>query len=134
MDRLTKAQRSENMRRIRSKDSVPELFVRQLVHRLGYRYRLHNHQLPGRPDLVFAGRKKIIFVHGCFWHAHDCKIAHAPGSRQKYWTPKLLRNAQRDKDHQKRLRALGWRVQVLWECELSNPSLAQRIKKFLDSG
>jgi DNA mismatch endonuclease (patch repair protein) len=134
VDRLTAAQRSENMRRIKSKDSTPELLVRRLVHGLGYRYRLHNHKLPGRPDLVFSGRKKIIFVHGCFWHAHSCKVAHKPRSRQNYWTPKLRRNAERDKDHQRRLRTLGWRVLVLWECELFNASaLAKRVKRFLDS-
>lgn len=135
MDRLTSAQRSANMRRIKSKDSAPELIVRRLVHSLGYRYRLHNHQLPGRPDLVFARRKKIIFVHGCFWHAHGCRVAHKPRSRQNYWTPKLRRNAERDKDHQQSLRALGWRVLVLWECEISDAAaLAKRVKRFIDSG
>ena len=134
MDRLTAAQRSENMRRIKSKDSTPELLVRRLVHGLGYRYRLHRHELPGRPDLVFARSMKIIFVHGCFWHAHGCKVAHKPRSRQSYWTPKLRRNAERDKDHQQRLRALGWRVLVLWECEVFKASaLAKRVQRFLDS-
>jgi DNA mismatch endonuclease (patch repair protein) len=134
MDRVTSSARSDNMRRIKSKDSVPELLVRRLVYGMGYRYHLHNHRLPGRPDLVFANRKKIIFVHGCFWHAHDCRIAHRPSTRQEYWTPKLLLNAQRDKIHQQRLGELGWHVLVLWECELTDPTaVAQRVKNFLDS-
>jgi DNA mismatch endonuclease (patch repair protein) len=132
VDRLTPTQRSENMRRIKSKNSTPELRVRSLVHRMGYRYRLHNQSLPGRPDLVFAQRKKIIFLHGCFWHAHQCRIAHTPGSRQEYWTSKLQRNAARDREHQQRLTALGWQVLVIWECELTDmQALMERVRKFL---
>lgn len=133
MDRLTTVARSENMRRIKSKDSIPELFVRRLVHRLGYRYRLHDHQLPGRPDLVFRKRRKIIFVHGCFWHSHNrCKLAHAPASRQEYWQPKLARNRQRFEQHRRTLKALGWEVLVIWECELRRTeTIARRLETFL---
>jgi DNA mismatch endonuclease (patch repair protein) len=132
MDRVTTAQRSENMRRIKSKDSNPELFVRRLVHQLGYRYRLHDHVLPGRPDLVFGGRQKIIFVHGCFWHGHHpCKLAHTPASRQHYWAPKLLRNKTRDRAHLRDLKKLGWGVLVIWECEVASAGLPDRIRQFL---
>ena len=88
--------RSTNMRAIRSKDMKPELAVRSLVHRLGYRFRLHRRELPGKPDLVFSSRQKVIFVHGCFWHAHGCKCAHVPKSNVDYWKPKLERNQVRD--------------------------------------
>lgn len=133
MDRLTTSARSENMRRIKSKDSTPELIVRRLVHRLGYRYRLHDHTLPGRPDLVFPRRCKIIFLHGCFWHAHTrCKLAHTPASRQEYWQPKLDRNKARDRSHLRALKELGWDVLIIWECELTNTVLlADRIRDFL---
>jgi len=120
------------MRRIKSKDSTPELTVRHLVHRLGYRYRLHDHNLPGRPDLVFRGRRKIIFVHGCFWHVHrHCKLAHVPASRQEYWQPKLQRNRARDGMHRRALKQLGWSVLIVWECEVSSARLTERIRRFL---
>src|SRR3954453_9489446 len=97
MDRLTPERRSENMRRIKSKDMKPELLVRRLVFGLGYRYRLHRKDLPGKPDLVFPGRKKVIFVHGCFWHQHpDCREGRPPRSNITYWKPKLARNVERD--------------------------------------
>jgi DNA mismatch endonuclease (patch repair protein) len=97
MDILTPERRSSNMRAIRSKDMQPELMVRRLVHKLGYRFRLHRKDLPGKPDLVFASRRKVIFVHGCFWHSHDCKAAHIPKSNAEYWEPKLERNRVRDR-------------------------------------
>lgn len=133
MDRVTTAQRRENMRRIKSKDSIPELIVRRLVHRLGYRYRLHDHTLPGRPDLVFPRRRKIIFLHGCFWHAHTrCKLAHTPATHQEYWQPKLDRNKARDRAHLRALKELGWDVLIIWECELTNTVLlGDRIRGFL---
>ena len=133
MDRVTTAQRRENMRRITSKDSIPELIVRRLVHRLGYRYRLHDHTLPGRPDLVFPRRRKIIFLHGCFWHAHTrCKLAHTPATHQEYWQPKLDRNKARDRAHLRALKELGWDVLIIWECELTNTVLlGDRIRGFL---
>src|SRR5215475_4488942 len=104
--------RSANMRAIRSKDMKPELAVRSLVHRMGYRYRLHRHDLPGRPDMVFPGRKKVIFVHGCFWHSHNCKVAHVPKSNRDYWGPKLERNRMRDEKNLAALEAAGWQSWV----------------------
>ncbi len=132
MDRLTTAQRSANMRQITSKNSKAELIVRRLVHGMGYRYRLHDHSLPGRPDMVFRRRHKVIFVHGCFWHAHDCKLAHVPASRQAYWQPKLARNKARDRAHQKSFTRDGWQSLVIWECEVNDPSLNARLRDFLD--
>src|SRR5437899_9244114 len=97
MDTLTVAERSERMARIKSKDTKPELRVRRLVHRLGYRYRLHRKRLPGKPDLVFSSRRKVIFVHGCFWHAHEgCKVANQPKTRGEFWASKFMRNRQQD--------------------------------------
>ncbi len=120
------------MRAIRSKDMEPELQVRRLAHRLGYRFRLHRKDLPGHPDLVFAGRRKVIFVHGCFWHAHGCKTAHTPKSNQFYWLPKLERNRARDEKNIKALRAAGWRTLVVWECEMFNDArVASTLKTFL---
>ena len=110
------------MRAIRSKGMKPELAVRRLVHAMGYRYRLHRHELPGRPDMVFPGRRKVIFVHGCFWHQHpDCKLAHRPRSNLEYWGPKLHRNQERDSEHRARLAELGWDVLVIWEVRKSTP-------------
>src|SRR5580658_6387243 len=110
MDTLTAAERSVRMAKIRNKDTVPELRVRQLVHLLGYRFRLHRNDLPGRPDLVFPSRKKVIFVHGCFWHQHgECREGRVPGSRLEYWGPKLRRNQERDSLAQSSLKQQGWR-------------------------
>ena len=121
------------MSRIRSKDMAPEIFVRRLVYAMGYRYRLHRSDLPGKPDLVFLNRKKIIFVHGCFWHQHTkCKDGHVPKSNIKYWQPKLERNVQRDKKTLKELKELGWKVLVVWECEIKDQeSLSVKIEQFL---
>ncbi len=124
--------RSENMKRIRSKDTRPELVVRRLLYSLGYRYRLHRHGLPGRPDLVFYGRKKIIFVHGCYWHAHGCKLAHTPKSNTAYWSPKLQRNIDRDKRNREKLSEFGWQTLVIWECEIkAGEVLQKRLIDFL---
>lgn len=124
------------MAAIRSAGMKPELIIRSLVHRLGYRFRLHAKDLPGKPDLVFRSRKKVIFVHGCFWHQHQkasCKDGRAPKSNLGYWAGKLARNVNRDTRNITALRALGWRVLVIWECEaLGDVSkLPQRITKFL---
>jgi DNA mismatch endonuclease (patch repair protein) len=124
--------RSANMRAIRSKDMLPELAVRHLVYKLGYRFRLHQKNLPGKPDLVFAGRRKVIFVHGCFWHSHDCKAAHVPKSNVGYWVPKLQRNQARDRENFDALAAGGWDALVIWECETRNiPAVSRRVRAFL---
>jgi DNA mismatch endonuclease (patch repair protein) len=134
MDRLSTEQRSENMRRIRSNDTKPELALRTMLHKLGYRFRLHRKDLPGRPDIVFPGRLKVIFVHGCFWHQHPgCREGRVPGSRLDYWTPKLERNLVRDAANRNLLEEQGWGVLVIWECDLRNPlALSKRVKQFLE--
>lgn len=111
----------------------PELLVRRLVHRLGYRYRLHRKDLPGKPDLAFIGRKKAIFVHGCFWHQHPgCPEGRPPGSNQSYWEPKLQRNIERDTASIQELANRGWQTLVLWECELRDiDDLTRRLLRFL---
>jgi DNA mismatch endonuclease (patch repair protein) len=126
--------RSENMRRIRSKDTAPELMVRSLVHRLGYRFRLHRKDLPGKPDLVFPSRGKVIFVHGCFWHGHDCpSTARTPKTNTGYWVEKIRRNTERDVRHRSELNALGWDVLVVWECEIKDAeALSSRLTSFLE--
>ncbi|CAN5219374.1 very short patch repair endonuclease [soil metagenome] len=131
----TNAARSRIMAMVKDRDTGPELFVRRLVWRMGYRYRLHGKTLPGKPDLVFAGRKKVIFVHGCYWHGHSCKRgARMPKTNSEYWAQKISGNRERDIRHAHDLAAMGWRSLVLWECELNVPAakLAMRIKKFLD--
>lgn len=124
--------RSENMRAIRSKGMWPELSVRRIVHGAGFRYRLHRSDLPGKPDLVFGPRQKVIFVHGCFWHGHGCKAAHIPKSNIGYWGPKLERNRVRDAKNIEDLILRGWKVLVIWECETKNKNeMKARIKQFL---
>src|SRR5688500_10260116 len=125
--------RSANMRAIRAKDMQPEVLVRRLVHGLGFRYRLHDSALPGSPDLVFRSRRKVMFVHGCFWHGHGCKRAHTPKSNTGYWEAKLKRNRERDQKHLAAIRALGWHALVVWECETAESELISRIFEFLDS-
>lgn len=122
MDTLDSQERSARMAKVRGRDTKPELAVRRLVHRMGYRYRLHGRKLPGTPDLVFAGRRKVIFVHGCFWHRHNrCDLARLPKSRLEFWLPKLEGNKQRDAQCRRALTALGWSSLVIWECELRDP-------------
>jgi DNA mismatch endonuclease (patch repair protein) len=135
MDTLSKSERSKRMSRIRDKNTKPELLVRSLVHSMGYRYRLHHRGLPGVPDLVFPSRRSVLFIHGCFWHQHEgCKISHIPKSRAAFWSAKLLQNRERDASVRQQLRALGWRVLVVWECETRNGTrLAPRLKRFLDA-
>jgi DNA mismatch endonuclease (patch repair protein) len=136
-DTLTKTQRSARMGLIRGKDTSPELAVRKLVHGLGYRYRLHGRGLPGKPDLVFRSRKRVIFVHGCFWHRHPdsaCKLARLPKSRLDFWLPKLDSNRERDLKNQRELKAMGWKSLVIWECEIQDKaSLVRQIRAFLRS-
>ena len=120
------------MAAVRSKNTQPELLVRRLVHSMGYRYRLHRTDLPGKPDLVFSRKRKVIFVHGCFWHQHGCKSSHLPKSNTDYWVPKLQRNKTRDVEHINALQSDGWLCLILWECELQDFDLLQRrIRQFL---
>jgi DNA mismatch endonuclease, patch repair protein len=125
--------RSANMRAICSKGMRPELAVRSLVHRLGYRFRLHRKDLPGKPDLVFSSRRKVIFVHGCFWHSHQgCKAAHVPKTNLDYWVPKLERNQARDARNIKALTVSGWKSLIIWECELrTTATVLKAVKRFL---
>ena len=120
------------MARIGSKNTVPELAVRRLLHCLGYRFRLHRKNLPGKPDIVFPSRRKVIFVHGCFWHAHGCKIGRPPKSRPEFWGPKLARNRARDEQQADELKKAGWDVETVWQCETKDLDLlAERLGKFL---
>jgi DNA mismatch endonuclease (patch repair protein) len=134
-DKLSPERRSANMRAIRSKGMKPEMLVRQLVRSLGFGYRLHRKDLPGKPDLAFIGRKKAIFVHGCFWHQHaECREGRLPSSNQAYWTPKLQRNVERDRQDLQNLEAKGWRTLVVWECETKAESaLRDSIRSFLEA-
>ncbi len=133
MDTLTPKQRSERMSRVRSKDTKPELAVRRLIHGMGLRYRLHRRNLPGSPDLVFSSRRKVILVHGCFWHRHPgCKLARIPKSRTEFWIAKLEGNRTRDIKNQSLLAGLGWEYLVVWECQVrDNKKLKQLIRGFL---
>lgn len=134
MDRVTKEKRSEIMSSIRGKNTSPELTVRKLVFSLGYRYRLHSKNLPGKPDLVFPGRKKVIFVHGCFWHMHDCKKGAPPESNKNFWYTKLERNKARDAKNLSELEKNGWEVLIIWQCQLKNLlELDAAIRAFLNA-
>lgn len=132
-DTQTPEQRRATMRAIHSKDTRPEWIVRRLVHRLGYRYRLHVRGLPGSPDLVFPIRRKILFVHGCFWHGHDCRRgARPPKSNEDYWRAKVARNRTRDERNRTSLALGGWKTLVIWECEIADrDALGIRIAQFL---
>jgi len=134
-DVLSPAQRRTNMQRIRSKDTKPELHVRRLVHSLGYRYRLHGRELPGRPDLVFRTRRKVIFVHGCYWHVHSCGLGQvAPATNAEFWREKRLGNVRRDERTLTALKVAGWSSLVIWQCQLgSRDRLEARIRTFLEA-
>lgn len=132
MDVFTPEKRSAVMRAVRGADTGPELTVRRLVHSMGYRYGLHCRDLPGRPDLVFRRLRKVVFVHGCFWHRHTCPAGRVPDSRRQYWESKLQANARRDRRNRKVLRAAGWQVMTVWECELKDlEKLGKRLRQFL---
>ena len=134
-DKLSPERRSANMRNIRSKNTSPEMAVRRLVHGMGFRYRLHVPNLPGKPDLVFPRLRKIIEVRGCFWHQHNrgCIDSRLPKSRVEYWAPKLAANQKRDKQNLKLLRKMGWLVLILWECEVEGPATPLKLRRFLES-
>ena len=126
--------RRRGIRAVRSKDTKPEMRVRRVVHAAGYRYRLHRSDLPGTPDLVFASRRKVVFVNGCMWHGHECKNgSRVPKTNDAYWQPKIARNIKRDAENLKKLAELGWATLTVWECETTNASksLAERLTRFL---
>lgn len=131
-DRLTAQQRSELMSKIKGKDTAPEMIVRRIVHGLGFRYRLHRKNLPGKPDLAFSARRKVIFVHGCFWHGHGCKIGKLPKSRPEFWRPKIEGNRRRDEATLAGLARAGWVSLIVWQCETKDLSaLRNKIVEFL---
>lgn len=118
------------MSRIRGTNTKPELAVRSLLHRMGYRFRLHRKDLPGTPDIVLPGRGTVVFVHGCFWHGHACKRTKMPKSRVEYWAGKIEANRRRDARKRRKLKALGWNVVIIWECELKRPDrLAEKLER-----
>ena len=133
VDHLTRKLRSWNMSLIRSKDTKPELIVRSLLHRMGYRFRLHQKGLPGKPDIVLKKHNTVVFCHGCFWHQHPgCKRATIPKTNTDYWIPKLKKNVTRFSDVHEQLSHQGWKVLVVWECETKNiDTLTDKIKIFL---
>lgn len=133
MDKISPERRSANMGRIRSKDTSPEVVLRRLIHGLGYRFRLHRRDLPGKPDIVFPARRKIIFMHGCFWHQHPgCPEGRIPGFRPEYWIAKLKRNQARDEGNRALLEQQGWRILVVWECELKDTAaVTKAVRNFL---
>jgi len=121
------------MRAFKARDTIPEITVRRVAHAMGYRFRLYRKDLPGTPDMVFASRRKVIFVHGCFWHSHGCELTRPPTSNLEYWLPKLKRNRDRDQVNLDALTAAGWGSLVLWECEVQDHlRLKRRLKAFLD--
>ncbi len=134
MDRLSPERRGWLMSRVRSKDTTPELAVRRLVFGMGYRYRLYDKKLPGRPDLVFAGRCKVVFVNGCFWHGHrGCRYARLPRTNTDFWREKIRKNRARDKRNTALLEASGWKVLTVWQCELKDiETLADSLHDFLE--
>lgn len=133
MDRVTEATRSRIMAAVHTKNTSAEKTVRSIVYGMGYRYTLNRRELPGSPDLVFKGRRKVIFVHGCFWHGHSCKYGRLPKSKLDYWQPKIQANRNRDRMQSRRLRKAGWSLMVIWQCQLKGrEELEARIRRFLD--
>lgn len=133
MDIVSPARRSAIMGRIKGRNTAPELAVRKLAYRLGYRFRLHRRDLPGSPDLVFVSRKKAVFVHGCFWHRHmGCRFAYEPKSNSDFWSTKFKKNVERDNRVTKELECMGWDVLVIWECETADSAaLASKLRTSL---
>lgn len=136
MDRISAAKRRINMQHIRSKDTLPEIVVRRLLYSMGYRFRLHDDALPGKPDIVLRKHMKLILVNGCFWHMHDCKEFYYPKTNQEFWMAKIQRNVQRDNQVIKELKKLGWDILVVWECETKGKELSRlkgKISDFLNT-
>lgn len=132
MDTRSKAQRRNIMQSVKSRDTGPELAVRRILYSLGYRYRLHVKSLPGTPDIVFSSRKKIILVHGCYWHGHQCNKGRLPKSRRDYWEPKIAANRERDARTESALVDAGWSVLTIWQCEIrDHVTLAAKLRRFL---
>lgn len=132
-DRVTPERRSFIMSKVGQKNTAPEMTLRRALHARGFRYRLHRRDLPGAPDLVFPSRQKVVFVHGCFWHGHDCRWGRAPKSRGEYWLPKIEANRVRDNLALTKLSDMGWQTFVVWQCELRDPEAAiQRVVAFLN--
>ncbi|MFN3324992.1 MAG: very short patch repair endonuclease [Bryobacteraceae bacterium] len=129
----TPEQRSRIMRAVKGADTTPELAVRRVAHGMGFRFRLHRKDLPGKPDLTFPRLRKVIFVHGCFWHGHDCaRGARVPVQNRDYWTLKVARNVERDRNAQSELQRLGWKSLVVWECEIKDQECLRRtLRRFL---
>lgn len=136
MDKITAERRSWNMSRIRGANTSPERRVRSLLHRMGYRFRLHRKDLPGRPDIVLPGRRTVVLVHGCYWHRHpECRFAYTPKSNKAFWEAKFKENVARDRRQRCQLQALGWRVITVWECETKDePDLEQRLRREIPLG
>lgn len=133
MDTRSPDQRRRIMQSVKSKNTGPEMKVRRVLHAMGYRFRLHRKDLPGKPDIVLPKHRKAIFVHGCFWHSHGCSKGQLPKSRLDYWLPKLERNAARDREKVEELETLGWKVLVIWQCEIQDAdALRKRLGTFVD--
>lgn len=132
-DKITPQARSRNMSNIRSKDTLPEKKVRSWLHAHGFRFRIHRKDLPGKPDIVLPKYKSIIFVHGCFWHRHEgCKEASVPKTNSEYWEKKIARNIERDSEEKQKLESAGWKVIVVWECEVDDSSFSAKILQEID--
>ena len=131
---MTSERRSRTMRAIKGKDTGPEMLLRRMVHGMGFRYRLHRKDLPGRPDLVFGPRRKVVFVHGCFWHGHTCKRGdRIPKKNRDYWTKKIARNKERDRENLAALEDQGWQALVVWKCDMKDGAgLERRLREFLN--
>lgn len=134
MDVHSKEKRSYNMSRIKGKDTKPEIILRKWLWANGYRYRLHGKYLPGKPDVVFSGRKKVIFVHGCFWHKHDCSYFRWPSTNKSFWRKKILETVRRDNSNYDKLTALGWSYLTIWECHLrvNREAILNKVGAFID--
>jgi DNA mismatch endonuclease (patch repair protein) len=134
MDTVNKATRSKIMRSVPQRGTTPEIRLRKALHRRGFRYRINDKRLPGSPDIVFPKYHAVIFVHGCFWHRHGCKYTTTPSTRKEFWAAKFKANVERDKRNEEKLRELGWRVLVIWECEIKklfDNGLIERVERFL---
>jgi DNA mismatch endonuclease (patch repair protein) len=135
VDRLSREHRGWLMSRVKSKNTTPEMAVRNLVYGMGFRYRLHDKRLPGRPDLVLSGRRKVVFVNGCFWHGHEgCRYARIPKTRVAFWRAKIVKNRNRDQANVAALTAAGWKVLTVWQCELKTlETLKKKLYDFLQN-